>query len=109
MTRRVAQGKGRKSEGKDAGLRPFGLPQPVQVRTDDLGLPVEVTGSARRGVRRPLTVERVEEVWRIAEEWWREEPICRTYYRVIVDGGRPLTLLHDDLVRPHEGWYEQRY
>ena len=92
------------------GLRPLGLPQPARVRLDGYGLPCEVTRLARHATRQPLPVEGVEEVWRIAEEWWRAAPLARTYYRVLVDGGRPLTLFHDDAAaEPSEGWYEQGY
>ena len=68
----------------------------------------------RRPVRRggpaaPLAVERVEETWRIEDEWWREAPLRRAYYRVTVDGGASLTLFHDETQPPGEGWYEQRY
>ena len=51
-------------------------------------------------------MEQVEEVWRIAEEWWREAPIERTYYRLVVAGGRTLTVFRD---LEDEQWYEQRY
>jgi hypothetical protein len=94
-------------------LRPLGVPRPVRVQSDEAGLPSMVTlgqGGAR------LAVEQVDEAWRIAEEWWREAPLGRTYYRVIVDGGRPITLFHDDLAPDGTGpagldggWYEQRY
>ena len=103
-------------------LHPLGLPRPLAVRLDAHGEPATVTLAPRgpRGPRRPppahasMTgttheVERVEEVWRIAEEWWREAPLLRTYYRVLVDGGRPLTLFHDDAEPSSDGWYEQRY
>ena len=96
-----------------APLRPLGLPRPIEVRTDGDGLPLEILllggmRTSRGGDRRTLAVEGVEEVWRIAEEWWRDTSIGRTYYRVIVDGGRPLTLFRDrgDL---GGGWFEQRY
>ncbi len=101
------------------GLRALGLPRPVRVQVDGAGLPSMVTlggppGRPLGGEGAPgLAVEQVDEVWRIAEEWWRETPLGRTYYRVIVDGGRPLTLFHDDLVPAgaelDAGWYEQRY
>ncbi len=96
------------AQPSEASLRPLGLPRPIEVRTDGEGLPIELTRTARGGDRRTLTVEEVEEVWRIAEEWWRDTSIDRTYYCVIVDGGRPLTLFRDraDL---GGGWFEQRY
>ncbi len=101
-----------KSGQRTHGLRPLGLPQPLRVRTDERDEPAEVT-LLPRGVQRPrggegrtLVVEQVEEVWRIAEEWWREAPIARTYYRVVVDGGRQLTVFRD---LEDEQWYEQHY
>ena len=116
------------SEVRGAGgvLRPLGLPRPLRVRLDARGEPADLTvaargpqrsaatlpGAARPGASpsgRTHAVERVEEVWRIAEEWWREAPLQRTYYQVLVDGGRPFTLFHDDAAPPEEGWYEQRY
>ena len=36
----------------------------------------------------------------------REAPQARTYYRVILEGGRPLTLFHDDATG---AWAEQPY
>ncbi len=94
------------------GLRPLALPRPVRVTTDEAGMPSSVALAAQGGT--PLAVAQVDEAWRIAEEWWRETPLGRTYYRVIVDGGRPITLFHDDLAAaagtdPDGGWYQQRY
>ena len=108
-------------DGADGALRPLGLPRPLRVRLDARGEPAQLTPAARgpqRGGAAPSgaapsgrthEVERIEEVWRIAEEWWREAPLQRTYYRVLVDGGRAFTLFHDDAAAPAEGWYEQRY
>ena len=99
----------------ERGLRPLGLPRPLRVRTNERDDPAEVIlpGEGPRAVRRPrggegrtLVVEQVEEVWRIAEEWWREAPIARTYYRLVVDGGRQLTVFRD----LEDGrWYTQHY
>jgi hypothetical protein len=112
----------RPAAGRDAqGLRPLGLPRPVRVRTDADGVPVAVmlegghgtSGRAGGRARRPartLEVEAVLEVWRLAEGWWSEAPIDRSYYRVAVDGGRALTLFRDDAdsAAPGGRWYEQR-
>ena len=86
------------------GLRPLGLPQPRQVQVDGLGLPHAVMLRDRL-----VAAERVEEVWRLSEAWWREDPIARTYVRLLLDDGRLLTLFHDDTCTPDDGWYEQRY
>ena len=98
------------------GLRPLGLPRPVRVRTDEYGEPSTLTllprgapalvAGRRWRDAHTLAVERVEEVWRIAEEWWREAPLARTYYRVTLEDGRSLTVFEDG----GDGrWYEQRY
>jgi hypothetical protein len=52
------------------------------------------------------TVERVEETWRVDDGWWRPRPVRRTYYRLALDGGRPLTIYFDP---GEEGWWTQRY
>ena len=88
-------------------LRPIGLPRPVGVRTDVHGLPLALVRTDTRGHRGSESrVESVEEVWRVAEAWWREASQRRTYYRVILEGGRPLTLFRDD---DHSAWFEQPY
>lgn len=90
-------------------LSPLGSPRPAEVRLGGDGEPCELRRSRRRGApSAPLAVRRVEEVWRIAEEWWREAPLHRTYYRVVVEGGGAFTLFHDDTQPPESGWYEQR-
>ena len=86
------------------GLRPLGLPRPGRVEVDSLGLPRAVVHDGRA-----LPVECVEEVWRVAEAWWREEALARTYVRLLLHGGRLLTLFHDDACAPGDGWHEQRY
>lgn len=93
------------------GVRPLGLPRPLTVHTSAQGEPVEVTLEGGRGEGGHHLVEHIEEVWRVAEAWWREAPIRRTYYRVLIDGGRPLTLFHDDSGTSESSptWYEQRY
>ena len=88
-------------------LRPMGLPQPLEVRVDERGHPVTVTRATHRGAPRTARhVEAIEDVWRVAEAWWREAPQARTYFRVILEGGRPLTLFHDD---EQQAWFEQQY
>lgn len=71
------------------GVRPLGLPQPIEVRADQRGWPVAVR-LGRRWV--PVTVE---DRWRIDEEWWREEPILRTYFVITPEGGSRRTIFQD--------------
>ena len=56
-----------------------------------------------RGRRR--RVARVQDSWRIDDEWWRD-PIGRRYYRLVLDDGS-LRTVYQDLV--DGGWYEQGY
>ncbi|MYB42951.1 MAG: hypothetical protein F4X76_12385 [Chloroflexi bacterium] len=89
----------------DGALTPLGLPRPIEVQPGPGGEPREL----RRPRRAPLAVERIEEAWRIADEWWREPPLSRSYYRVVLEGGGTLTLFHDATQPLACGWYEQRY
>lgn len=93
-------------------LHPLNLPQPVEVRLDDAGLPSSVTvphvapplhdstDDALRGERtasegrllKPIAA--VIEVWRIDDEWWRQ-PISRRYVEVVLEGGRHVVLYED--------------
>ncbi len=90
------------SEARHAALRPLGLPRPVEVRLDAAGLPVAVARHRQRWQH----VEQVDDAWRVAEEWWREAPQERTYLRLVLEGGRRLTLFHDGITG---GWFEQQY
>jgi len=77
------------------------------VREDRHAVPLAVARNDMRG--RPgaeSLVTSIEEQWRLAEAWWREAPQKRTYYRVVLEGGRPLTLYRDDVTG---AWYEQPY
>ena len=49
-------------------------------------------------------VESVEDIWRIDDEWWREEAVSRMYYRCAVDGGMSVTVFHDLI---NGRWYRQ--
>jgi len=93
-----------------ASLRAIGLPRALAVRQGPDGQPLAVARTdahGRRGVETP--VESIEEQWRLAEAWWREASQARTYYRVMLEGGRPLTLFHDDTGSTGGGWFEQPY
>lgn len=95
------------------GLRPLGVPQPVQVHCGEDGEPIHVAPAQppKRGgglLQSAVTVERVEEMWRISEAWWREKPIARTYFRLSVAGGRSITIFRDDLADGPR-WFIQRY
>ena len=50
-------------------------------------------------------VARVQNRWRIDDEWWGGE-ISRMYYEILLSDGAVLTVFHD-LVSG--AWYRQRY
>lgn len=88
-------------------LRAIGLPRPLLVACDVDQRPVTVTRPASRGSRHvPAHVEQIDEAWRVSEAWWRTGAQARTYYRVILNGGRPLTIFRDDTT---DAWFEQPY
>ena len=68
-------------------LRPLNRPRPIKVEAADSGEPLALHLGGRR-----ITVEAVLERWRIDDEWWRERPVSRMYYRVALEDGRTLDL-----------------
>ena len=88
-------------EAPGAGpIRSLNLPALVRVEEDKAGRPVAFTLR-----RRKLRVSAIEDMWEIAEEWWRASPVARAYYRVILEDGRSVVVFHD-LV--NGAWYQQR-
>ncbi len=70
------------------GVRPLGLPRPIEVRSDERGWPVAVKLN-----RRWVTVT-VEDRWRIDDEWWREEGVSRIYFQLALVDGRTTAVYH---------------
>jgi len=46
----------------------------------------------------------IDDVCSLDEEWWREKPIVRMYYRVNMEDGRQITVFRDML---DGAWYRQ--
>lgn len=84
------------------GLRPLNTPQPVWVRADADGRPRSVR---RRAWSEPRRVARVQDRWRIDDEWWREQAIARLYYVLLLEDDTLVTVYHDLAT---DRWYEQR-
>jgi hypothetical protein len=72
----------------------------VEVAEGEDGRPLAVT---LRG--RSVEVTVVEDLWEIADEWWRPRPIARRYYAVSLQDGGHATIFRD-LVEG--GWYRQQ-
>jgi hypothetical protein len=95
-----------------ADLRPLNAPSPLQVQlhpversgtwADDHGRIVSVW---RQGRLTPRTIAAVQDHWRIDDEWWREHPVSRAYFELLLDDGTLLTIYHDLL---SDLWFEQR-
>jgi hypothetical protein len=86
--------------GRD--LRPLNAPNPMRVQLDEQG---RVVALWRPGRLTPRTIAAIQDQWRIDDEWWREHPISRMYYALLLDDGTLLTVYHD--LRADE-WFEQR-
>jgi hypothetical protein len=72
------------------------------VRVDATGRPLAVQ---RHGWPRARAVVRVQDCWRIDDEWWRERAISRLYHDLLLDDGQLLTVYHDLVA---DAWFEQR-
>jgi protein ImuB len=82
-------------------LRPFNEPQPVEVETGEAKTPVAVFLSGYR-----CAVESVLDAWRIDDEWWRERPVSRTYWRLLLENGCAIDVYRDEV---SGRWYKQAY
>lgn len=79
-------------------LRPLSRPRPCTVSTSD-GLPAQIIDRSGR-----YLVERVQDSWRLREEWWRT-PIDRHYFELVMADGRVRTVYFDMTTNE---WFEQR-
>jgi hypothetical protein len=57
------------------------------------------------GERRALRVARITDVWEVIDEWWRDRPVARRYFSVVLEDGAHTTLFRD---LSDGGWYAQR-
>ena len=85
-----------------ATLRPLNAPSPLKV---DLNAEGQVVALWRQGRLTPRRIAAVQDRWRIDDEWWREHPIARMYFSLLLDDGTLLTVYHDLAA---DAWFEQR-
>ncbi len=71
-------------------LRPLNRPKPIQVETDESGEPQAVVLGRERSA-----VAAVQDRWRIDDEWWREQPVSRMYYALLLEAGGRITIYLD--------------
>ena len=85
--------------GGPGRARQLNRPRPLRVEAGEDGRPIAVYLSDRR-----YAVEAVLEVWRIDDEWWRERPVSRLYYSLLLADGRMVTVYRDMV---SGGWAQQ--
>ncbi len=79
-------------------LRPLNLPRSIGVELNKENLPVAITFHDKG-----KKVEEIGEMWRIDDEWWRDQ-IARRYVEVMLVGGGHV-VVYEDLIGG--GWYMQ--
>jgi hypothetical protein len=78
----------RKAMGINAS-KPLNQPESVCVEENSSGMPSAVKLKQRH------SIVAIEDCWRIDDEWWRDEPVSRIYYAVILGSGRRMVLCKD--------------
>jgi hypothetical protein len=80
-------------------FRPVNPPLPIEVSESAHQTPrvIKVNGHWRKVVS-------IDDLCNVDEEWWRERPIVRMYYRVNLESGSQITVFRDML---DGAWYRQ--
>lgn len=73
----------------EGDLRALNLPMPTQVITKGSRLLAVVIGGKAIGVAE------LQDTWLSQDEWWRQRPIERHYFVVVLENGRYLVLYRD--------------
>jgi hypothetical protein len=81
-------------------IRPLNAPVPMEVEADEHGWPKHI----KLG-RQWAAVAAVQDRWRLDDEWWREEPLSRQYFEIVLASGARYTLFVD---LQSGDWYRQR-
>jgi len=82
-------------------LQPLNRPRQIKIEADEDGTPFAVHVSGRR-----IAVESIVETWRIDDEWWRDRPVSRMYWRVALEDGRVVDVYRDLI---SDRWWRQAY
>jgi hypothetical protein len=80
-------------------FRPLNPPIPVEVRENAQQRPLAIRLKGRW-----LKAASIDDLCNVDEEWWRERPVVRMYYRVVTEDGRLITIFRDML---DGAWYRQ--
>jgi hypothetical protein len=71
------------------------------VRLDSASTPVALRRNGEW-----VNVAELLDRYRTVDRWWAEQPVARTYYEVLLEDGRIVTIFHDEI---GDCWHEQRY
>ncbi len=82
-------------------FRRLNTPRQVEVRAEASGLPRALLHNSRW-----LLVDEVLDRYRTDDRWWTAEPVARSYYELLLEDGRSVTVFQDEI---KESWWEQRY
>ncbi len=86
---------------RPAALRRLNTPRTAEVQTDADGAP----SALRRGGRWVEVAELLDR-YRTDDRWWTTTPVSRSYYDLLLEDGRAVTVFRDMI---SGGWQEQRY
>jgi hypothetical protein len=75
-------------------------PEPIRVKEDHSTLPIMVKMASRL-----VGIKVVDDRWRLDDEWWRNDPVSRLYYAVLLVSGQRL-VIYKDLIA--NCWYKQK-
>ena len=79
--------------------RPLNTPKNIKISTDLKGLP---NGMKIFGLNQ--LVKEIQDRWRIDDEWWREKPISRMYYKCLLKNFAVIIIFQDLITKE---WHRQ--
>ena len=79
--------------------RPLNVPKAVKVISDIQNFPRKIQIG-----RLYLSVKKIQDRWRIDDEWWREQSLSRAYYQCLLETS-DVVIIFQDLVR--NIWFKQ--
>ncbi|MEC9293696.1 MAG: hypothetical protein VYC65_05340 [Chloroflexota bacterium] len=91
------------------GMKILNAPRVIKVRVNSMGNPTAIHMPSPAQLRpngRWVNVTKVENLWKINDEWWRgpNEEISRLYYVLRIDSGQQITLFLDLITNK---WHRQ--
>ena len=73
------------------------VPMPIQVQED-----VDLRPLALVLDGQTIRIESIDDRCEVEEDWWKDNPVVRMYYRVTLEDGRQLPIFRNMV---HGGWY----